>query len=203
MSSNKFPNPYKVFLGQIYANLPRPVLEAAFKKIHVPLPDCGLYMVFHSMCLVGYPVWLCAARGYCFCLRIGLAALCYRICRLLHVLKSWVSALMILHPGFFHGYIQRECSSVNSGRIKVASGHTIDACCAFATYSRPDIAAFCRAKFENYEDVSITPTRINVHIWLECWCRKVASSVASVYVCLAFSYVPLKVCWPLSCLIDS
>ena len=50
----KFVNPYKVFLGQLYANVPRGELERVMKQHGVPLPDAGLYMVLRS--LAGYLV---------------------------------------------------------------------------------------------------------------------------------------------------
>ena len=44
-SRSGFVNPYKVFLGQIYANLPRQELLKAFDELGVEHPNSGLYMV--------------------------------------------------------------------------------------------------------------------------------------------------------------
>ena len=54
MPAGKYVNPYKVFLGQLYANLPRAELQRVMRDRGVPQPDAGLYMVPRS--LVGYPV---------------------------------------------------------------------------------------------------------------------------------------------------
>ena len=78
-------------------------------------------------------------------------------------LKDYMDVLRTPHHDLLHGYMQ-SMLLVNKGSIRIAENSFADGCCAFASYSRPDFAAFCKDKFEGYADVQITPTAINVRI---------------------------------------
>ena len=52
---------------------------------------------------------------------------------------------------------------VNRGNIYDSStGETMPGCSAFASFTRPDVAALCQSRLDGYQDKSITPTALNV-----------------------------------------
>ena len=53
-------------------------------------------------------------------------------------------------------------NSVNKGNIIDRNGMSMPGCSAFASFTRPDIAAMCQSRLHGYEDKAITPSSLNV-----------------------------------------